>query len=119
MPQDLTALAGYDAIVMVNVPASRLTGVGMENVQTIVRDLGKGLVVIGGDESYAAGGYFRTPLEEMLPIDLHLPSKLDIPTVAMVMVIDRSGSMMMAHGGGAGIAKIELARRARRKLLPS
>lgn len=110
MPQDLTALAGYDAIVMVNVPASRSTKQGMENVQTVVRDLGKGMVVIGGDESYAAGGYFRTPLEEMLPVDLHLPSKLDIPTVAMVMVIDRSGSMMEAHGAGAGIAKIELAK---------
>lgn len=110
MPQDLTALAGYDAITMVNVPASRLSGVAMNNVQTIVRDLGKGLIVIGGDESYAAGGYFRTPLEDMLPVDLHLPSKLDIPTVAMVMVIDRSGSMMVAHGSGAGITKIELAK---------
>ena len=112
MPQDMPALAGYDAVLLVNVPASRLTRPGMENLQTAVRDLGKGLVVIGGDESYAAGGYFRTPLEEMLPIDLHMPSKLDIPTVAMVMVIDRSGSMMMAHGGGAGIAKIELAKEA-------
>ncbi len=112
MPQDIPALAGYDAVILVNVPASSLTQVGMENLQTVVRELGKGLIVIGGDESYAAGGYFRTPIEEMLPVDLHLPSKLDIPTVAMVMVIDRSGSMMEAHGSGIGIAKIELAKEA-------
>lgn len=110
MPQDVAALAGYDGIILVNVPASRLARTGMENLQTVVRELGKGLVVIGGDESYAAGGYFRTPLEEMLPIDLQLPSKLNIPTVAMVMVIDRSGSMMSPHSGNVGVAKIELAK---------
>ena len=66
-----------------------------------------------GDESYAAGGYFRTPLEEMLPVDLHLPSKLDIPTVGMALVIDRSGSMIMGHNlNGVGVTKLELAKEA-------
>ncbi len=49
----------------------------------------------------------------MLPVNLDLPSKLDIPSVAMVMVIDRSGSMEEAHtAGGAGVKKIELAKEA-------
>lgn len=112
MPTDLSALAGYDGIILVNVPASSLTKTTMDNLQIVVRDLGKGLVVIGGDESYAAGGYFRTPLEAMLPVDLHLPSKLNIPSVGMVLVIDRSGSMQMAHTGSTGVAKIELAKEA-------
>jgi Mg-chelatase subunit ChlD len=112
MPADLATLAGYDGIILVNVPASSLPGPTMDNLQTVVRDLGKGLVVIGGDESYAAGGYFRTPLEAMLPIDLHLPSKLNIPSVGMVLVIDRSGSMQSAHSGTTGVAKIELAKEA-------
>ena len=112
MPTDLSALAGYDGIILVNVPASSLSKTTMDNLQIVVRDLGKGLVVIGGDESYAAGGYFRTPLEAMLPVDLNLPSKLDIPSVGMVLVIDRSGSMEMAHTGSTGVAKIELAKEA-------
>ena len=112
MPTDLSALAGYDGIILVNVPASSLTKTTMDNLQIVVRDLGKGLVVVGGDESYAAGGYFRTPLEAMLPVDLHLPSKLNIPSVGMVLVIDRSGSMQMAHTGSTGVAKIELAKEA-------
>jgi Mg-chelatase subunit ChlD len=110
---DVKGLAGYDGVVLVNVPASSLSKGAMASLQTAVRDLGKGLVVVGGDESYAAGGYFRTPLEAMLPIDLNLPSKLDIPSVGMVLVIDRSGSMDVSHDvNGVGVKKIELAKEA-------
>ncbi|MDQ5823812.1 MAG: VWA domain-containing protein [Chloroflexota bacterium] len=113
MPTDIAGLAGYDGIVLVNVPASSLTKTGLESLQVVVRDLGKGLVVVGGDESYAAGGYWRTPLEEMLPVDLNLPSKLDIPSVGMVLVIDRSGSMGVGHVlNGAGVTKLSLAKEA-------
>ncbi len=111
-PADPRGIAGYDGVVLVNVPASSLAPAAMESLQLAVRDLGKGLIVVGGDESYAAGGYFRTPLEQMLPLDLHLPSKLDIPAVAMVLVIDRSGSMEDGHSGGGGVKKIELAKEA-------
>src|SRR6185437_1374531 len=97
MPVDLTTLAQYEGVVLVNVPNNRLPTVlqkeGPDNsLMTVVRDLGRGLVVIGGDESYGVGGYFRSALEAMLPVSMDLPSKLEIPTVAMVLVIDRSGS---------------------------
>lgn len=113
MPSDLKSLAAYDGVVLVNVPASSLPSKSMDNLQVAVRDLGKGLIVVGGDESYAAGGYFRTPLEAMLPVDLNLPSKLEIPSVGMALVIDRSGSMEAGHtASGAGVKKIELAKEA-------
>lgn len=113
MPTGVRALAGYDSVILVNVPASSLTRAGMEGLQSAVRDLGKGLIVVGGDESYAAGGYFRTPLEAMLPVDLNLPSKLEIPSVGMVLVIDRSGSMEEAHSlNGVGVTKLSLAKEA-------
>ncbi|MDQ6693800.1 MAG: VWA domain-containing protein, partial [Chloroflexota bacterium] len=113
MTTDLQSLASYDAIVMVNVPASSLSQEAMVDLSATVRDLGKGLVVVGGDESYAAGGYFRTPLEAMLPVSLNLPSKLEIPSVGMVLVIDRSGSMDESHTvNGSGVKKIELAKEA-------
>lgn len=110
----LSELAQYDAVVMINVPASTLTPSNLTALQSYVKDLGKGMVMVGGEESYGLGGYFRTPLEDMLPVDLQLPSKLQTPSVAMVMVIDRSGSMADAYNGPgsgvAGIAKIELAK---------
>ncbi len=113
MPADVKSLAAYEGVILINVPATSLTNSNMDSLQTVVRELGKGLIVIGGDESYAAGGYFRTPLEDMLPVDLNLPSKLDIPTVAMALVIDRSGSMGEGHSlNGVGVTKLALAKEA-------
>jgi Mg-chelatase subunit ChlD len=108
----LNELIGYDVVVLVNVPASEMPAAAMRDLQTAVRDLGRGLLVVGGDRSYAAGGYFRTPLEAMLPLDMNLPSKLEIPAVGMALVIDRSGSMSAPNTGFSTIQKIELAKEA-------
>ena len=72
MPVSLSALADYDSIVLVDVPAKALAPGTMENLEQLVRDLGKGLVMVGGPQSYGAGGYLRTPLERLLPVDMDL-----------------------------------------------
>ena len=79
-----------------------------------MRDLGKGLVMIGGPNSYGAGGYQRTPLEETLPVDMGVRDRQKQPDVALVVVIDQSGSMDACHcntfdggqGGGTGIGGV-------------
>ncbi|MDB5081931.1 MAG: putative von Willebrand factor type [Chloroflexi bacterium] len=110
----LNDLTQYDSVLLVNVPANTLTQANMSVLQAYVKDLGKGMVMVGGEESYGLGGYFRTPIEDMLPVELQLPSKLQTPSVAMVLVIDRSGSMADAYNGpgagASGIPKIELAK---------
>ena len=110
----LTDLSQYDSVVMVNVPANLMNPAALQTLQTFVRDLGKGMVMIGGDESYGLGGYFRTPIEAMLPVDLQLPNKLNTPNTALVLVIDRSGSMNAGNSDSSatagGIPKIELAK---------
>ncbi len=111
---NLNDLTQYDTVLLINVPASSLSQANMNVLQAYVKDLGKGMIMVGGEESYGLGGYFRTPVEDMLPVELQLPSKLQTPSVAMVMVIDRSGSMADSYNGpgagAAGIAKIELAK---------
>ena len=110
----LTDLVQYDTVILVDVPGNTLSQNNMDSLQSYVRDLGKGMIMVGGEESYGLGGYFRTPVEDMLPVELQLPSKLETPSVAMVMVIDHSGSMADPYNGSgagaAGIAKIELAK---------
>lgn len=110
----LSDLTQYDTVLLVNVPANTLSSTNMSVLQAYVKDLGKGMIMVGGEESFGLGGYFRTPVEDMLPVELQLPSKLQTPSVAMVMVIDRSGSMADAYNGpgagASGIAKIELAK---------
>lgn len=105
----LAELAAFDLLVLDNVPAFQLTHAKLENVEKYVRDLGGGLLVIGGSQSYGAGGYYRTPLERILPVDMRPPARLDLPHVALLFVLDKSGSMGAGPEGGT---KLDLAKAA-------
>jgi len=106
LPTDFAALATYDSVVLVDVPRIRLSDRQLAALQVYVRDLGKGLVMIGGRDSYGAGGYQNTPMEETLPVDMGVRDREKQPDVALVVVIDQSGSMDACHcntfNGGAG-----------------
>jgi Mg-chelatase subunit ChlD len=117
MPQDMpsapTQLSQYAAVILVNMPAFALSPSQLDLLQVYVRDLGHGLIVVGGPESYGAGGYYQTPLEEILPVDMLLKDKERLPGMSMFMVIDKSGSMESAGTpGGGGPRKVELAKEA-------
>jgi uncharacterized membrane protein len=106
LPASVTGLAGYGSVVLVNVNAADLSPRAMEALRTTVRDLGGGLVVVGGPESYGMGGYFETPLEELLPVKMRIDDEERFPSVSLVLVMDRSGSMAAEEGGAL---KIQLA----------
>ncbi|HWO41123.1 MAG TPA: VWA domain-containing protein, partial [Candidatus Eisenbacteria bacterium] len=57
----LSEIASFDLVVLDNVAAYQLSQAAMDAIEKYVRDLGGGLVVVGGTESYGAGGYYRTP----------------------------------------------------------
>ncbi len=104
MPETLTDLANFDVLILSNVPATSLTVTQMETVRTYVQDLGGGLIMIGGDQSFGLGGYYKTPIEQALPVRSDFENQNEKPGIAMLMVIDRSGSM--------GGPKIEMAKEA-------
>lgn len=109
LPTDLATLAGYDCLILSNVSALDLSEAQMVMVRSAVRDLGIGLVMIGGDESFGVGGFYRTPIEEALPVDMDIRKQRHLPNVGVAIVIDKSGSMAMTE---AGIEKIQLANEA-------
>jgi uncharacterized membrane protein/Mg-chelatase subunit ChlD len=115
LSSDPLVLAAYDSIVLVDVPRTDLTDRQMLALQVFVRDLGKGLVMVGGPHAYGAGGYEKTPIEETLPVDMGVRDRQKQPDIALVVVIDKSGSMDACHcnsfnggmgGPGAGIAGV-------------
>ncbi len=113
LPTDFAGLATYDSVVLVDVPRIRLSDRQLAALQVYVRDLGKGLVMVGGPDSYGAGGYQKTPLEETLPVDMGVRDRQKQPDIALVVVIDASGSMAACHcntferGSGSGIGGVQ------------
>ncbi len=105
----LPELSGFDLLILDNVPAYQLAQVKMERVERFVRDLGGGLVVLGGTRSYGAGGYYRTPLERTLPVEMRPPARMELPHVTLLFVVDKSGSM---GSGPYGTTKLDLAKAA-------
>ncbi len=106
LPTTLPQLSNYASIVLVNVNAKNLSPRKMEALQSYVRDLGGGLVAVGGPQSYGMGGYYKTPLEAILPVDMQIKDQERFPSVSIVIVIDRSGSMTLEENG---LTKIQLA----------
>jgi Ca-activated chloride channel family protein len=109
IPADLPTLAQYNSVVLVDVPARTLGNNQMETMQSYVRDLGGGLVAVGGPTSYGVGGYYGTPLEETLPVDMQIKVEKRRPSLTIVFIIDHSGSMGETSGG---VTKLELAKEA-------
>jgi uncharacterized membrane protein len=93
IPDTLHGLLKYDAILFDNVSGLGLSLAKMELLERYVRDGGGGFIMLGGDRSFGAGGYYQTPLEEMLPVTMDIPSRMTVPSLSMVLVIDRSDSM--------------------------
>ncbi|UJF35106.1 VWA domain-containing protein [Paenibacillus hexagrammi] len=93
LSNELVVYAGYDSIVLNNVPATRIPQAKMDMIERAVRDYSVGLVMLGGEDSYGLGGYFQTPIERALPVYMDLRGKREIPSLGIVLVIDKSGSM--------------------------
>ncbi len=93
LPDNLTTLLRYDAVILQNVPADMITVAQNKMLARYVNDMGGGLVMIGGADSFGAGGWTNSPVDRILPVECEIPSQTILPSGALVIVIDRSGSM--------------------------
>lgn len=108
-PRGVTDWARYQAVFLVNVPAYSLGETVMGDLETYVRDAGGGLVMTGGPDSFGPGGYSGTPLEGALPVEMDIRGRGELPSLGLILVIDKSGSM---SGLAGGADKMALAREA-------
>ncbi len=106
IPTSITDMQKYDLIILSDIPAWHMMPEQMMMIKSAVKDLGIGFAMIGGDNSFGAGGYFDTPIEETLPVDMSIRKSKILPSLSVVIVMDKSGSMSAIEGG---VEKIRLA----------
>ncbi len=87
VPSNIIELGAYDCIVLVGVRAYQFSQRQQEDLRAYVHDLGGGLVMIGGDNSFGAGGWIGSPLADALPLKLDPPQKRQMPRGALVLIM--------------------------------
>jgi uncharacterized membrane protein len=92
LPTTQAELGEYDAVLLSNVAASSLGVTTSYLLDDFVRKGGT-LLVSGGPEGYGAGGWSGSPLENLLPVYATIQDEQERPDLALVLAIDRSGSM--------------------------
>ena len=107
LPDSVDELSAWDVIVLDNVPAWDLDAATQAALESYARE-GGGVMVLGGTASFGPGAYATTTLESMLPVTVKVTDGRDRPRVAVLLVIDRSGSMSYGEST-SGAPKIELA----------
>jgi uncharacterized membrane protein len=111
LPDDLASLLAFDAVILADVPATDLSSRQMEMLKRYVAAFGGGLAMFGSDSSFGLGGYYGTAVDEILPLSSRYEKEKEKPSVAMVLVMDKSGSMQgepIALSRQAAMATVDL-----------
>lgn len=107
LPTVLSGYLNYQSIIFNNIAATDITEKQMSLIEKSVKDFGVGFLMTGGENSFGLGGYFQTPIEKLLPVDMDIKGKKEMPSLALMIVLDRSGSM---DGSKFSLAKEAAAR---------
>ena len=87
LPTSLAQFQNYDAVVLADVSSTDLASEQMATLEAMVRDLGIGLVMVGGPDSFGAGGYLDSPVERALPVDMDIKQRKVLPRGALALVL--------------------------------
>ncbi len=86
-------LDGYELAMVDDVPAESLPDAFQQQIMAAVRDDGLGLLFSGGRRAFGEGGYYETPVADVLPVEFQQRTEKKEPTIALAIIIDTSGSM--------------------------
>ncbi len=111
LPTAASGYKGVDAVALEDVPAEAIGKARAKAIGTAVRDRALGLLALGGEHSFSLGKYYKSPLQEVLPVKSLVPGKLQRKNVAVELILDRSGSMINEVGGVPKIAMAQAAAR--------
>lgn len=118
IPTSLSELNRYGLVLISNIPITDLNLRATQLLENYVSS-GGGLIVIGGDQSFTSGGYHTTSLEKVLPVECVPTTKKMRDPVALVLVVDRSESMVSGVNAPAEgrLSAMDLAKQAARQAM--
>lgn len=90
----------YSAIILSNVGANYFSAQQQASLANYVRDMGGGLIMIGGDDSFGAGGWQGSVVEDVMPVKFDVDAVRQIPRGALAIVMH---SCEMPQGNKWGI----------------
>jgi uncharacterized membrane protein len=93
LPGSLKELERFDFVILSDAPKEAVSLEAQDAIEAYVRDLGGGFLFAGGENGYGLGGWYRTTIARILPVHMETEKRKEMPSVAMVLVMDRSGSM--------------------------
>lgn len=93
-------LANHAAVLLENVAAADLPGGTLDALAGLIEATGTGLWMTGGQRSFGPGGYFKSAIDPLLPVSMELRQEHRKLSLAIVVALDRSGSMSMTVPGG-------------------
>jgi Ca-activated chloride channel homolog len=91
-PDSAPAPNGFNVVIFNNVEREKLTASYLTAIERHI-DGGNGFIMLGSEWSFGPGGYRRTPIETVLPVEFKDPPKQEEKNRAIILVIDKSGSM--------------------------
>ncbi|HUG93234.1 MAG TPA: hypothetical protein VML55_20500, partial [Planctomycetaceae bacterium] len=74
-PKSARELFGFHAVVLDDLEAAFFTPDQLDLLEEFVSERGGGLLMLGGQESFARGGYEHTPVARLLPVYLDAPAR--------------------------------------------
>ncbi len=87
---DLAQLQPFDTVLLANVPREHFDDDQVEMLVRNTRNMGAGLVMLGGPNSFGAGGWTNTPIEEAMPVEFQIKNAKVAPVGALAMVMHAS-----------------------------
>jgi uncharacterized membrane protein len=103
----LHGFINYNAIILDNISARSISFSTMEQIEKYVNDMGGGLIMIGGDKSFGAGHYKKTPVENALPVYMDVPTDIQLSELVLIFIVDKSSSMATTYNNKT---KLEMAK---------
>lgn len=93
LPNNIKELENFDLLLVSDLPATNMSNGQMAMIERYVKEIGGGFIMAGGESSFGPGGYYGAPIEKMMPVKFDSQKKRDTPSLALMLVVDKSGSM--------------------------